>query len=121
MFRTAVLSIVLTLAVGQNAALLCSTWCDAHAQAARACHHKDPTPAGSVSAGDDCCNVVLGTSTTAFLREDVQLGSSSADPDDAIPVTRYQPAHSTIAARTRPEPGWTWSLEQRHLLTALRI
>jgi len=38
-FRAAVLSIVLALAVGQNATLLCRVWCDLQAAAASGCHH----------------------------------------------------------------------------------
>ena len=121
MFRTAVLWIVVTLTVGQNAALLCSTWCEAHAPAASACHHSDPAPSTGVSAGDDCCKAVLSTSTTMFLREDVRRGVSPAVSVYAIPVVRSQPAHSTIDARPGQSPGRDWSLEKRPRPTALRL
>ena len=121
MFRTVVLWIVVTLTVGQNAALLCRTWCEAHAPAASACHHSDPAPSTRVSAGDDCCKAVLSTSTTMFLREDVRLGVSSADSVYAIAVVRYQPAHSTIDVRPDQSPGRDWSLGTRPLPTALRL
>jgi hypothetical protein len=120
-FRTTALWIVMTLAAGQNAALLCSTWCDAHAPAASACHHPDPTPSTNVGADDDCCKAVLSTSTTTFLLEDVRLGVSRADSAYAIPAVGYLPAHSTIDAGPGQSSGRDWSLEQRPLPTALRL
>ena len=111
----------MTLAAGQNAALLCSTVCDAHAQAASACHHQDPVPSTSLGAGDDCCKTVLGTSTTTFLRKDVRLGVSRADSVYAIPAVNSLPAQSTIDARLGQSPGRDWLLEKRPLPTALRL
>lgn len=120
-FRTAVLWIVMTLAAGQNAALLCSTWCDAHALAASACHHLDPASGTTVGAADDCCKAALSSCTIAFLREDVRLGVSSAVLIDAIPASPSQPAHSTIDARQGQSRGRDWSHEKRPLPTALRL
>lgn len=111
----------MTLAAGQNAALLCSTWCDAHAPTASACHHPDPTPSTNVDAGDDCCKAALSASTTTFLREDVRLGVSRADSVYAIPAVNSLPAQSTIDARLGQSPGRDWSLEKRPLPTALRL
>ena len=111
----------MTLAVGQNTALLCSTWCDAHAAGASACHHPDPTPATSVNAGDDCCKAALSTSTTTFLREDVRLGVSPADSVYAIPAASDLPDQSTIDARLGRSLRRDWSLEKRPLPTALRL
>ena len=111
----------MTLAAGQNAALLCSTWCDAHAPAASACHHPDPAPSTRVGAGDDCCTAVLRTSTTTFLREDVRLGVSRADSVYAIPAVNSLSAQSTIDGRLGQLPGRDWSLEKRPFPTALRL
>ena len=119
MFRAALLSIVFSLAVGQNVALLCRTWCDAHVAAASECHHKSSSPTPSVAGDEHCDNVVLGA--TAVLREDARRDVSSQNANQAIPVPRYQLAHLTIAARPGEEPWRAWSLEKRPLDTTLRI
>jgi hypothetical protein len=118
-FRAVVLSIVFSLAVGQDVALLCRTWCDAHVAAASECHHKDSSARPSVAGNEHCDNVVVAA--TAVLREDVRRDVSSQGANQAIPVPRYQFAQSTIDARSGQEPWRAWSLEKRPLTTALRI
>src|SRR4051794_30089504 len=39
MIRLGVLSIVVSLAAGQNAGLLCKVWCDRHEAHSAGCHH----------------------------------------------------------------------------------
>lgn len=119
MFRAALLSIVFSLTVGQNVALLCSTWCDAHAAAASACQHKNSSTTPGVAGDENCDKVVVAA--IAVLREDVRRGVSSPDANQAIPVPRYQLAQLTIDARPGQEPWREWSLENRPLSTALRI
>lgn len=119
MFRTALLSIVFALAVGQNVTLLCKTWCSAHAAAASGRHHEDSSTGLSVASDDSCDKVVAGA--TAILREDVWRGVSSPDANRAIPVPRYQLARLTIDACLGQEPWRESSLERRPLSTALRI
>lgn len=118
-FRAVVLSIVLTLAVGPNATLLCGTLCDPPAAAASACHDEDPATSPSVGGDDSCDHVVLNAA--AFLREDVRRGVFAPDAGHAILVPCYQLAHSTTDARPGQEPGPEWSLDQRPVSTALRI
>jgi len=117
-FRAAALSIVLTLAVGPSASLLCRTWCDPHAAAASGCHQEDPPGSPSAGGDDSCDHQVL---SAAFVPENVRRALSSPDWDHAIPVPRYQLAHSTIDAPPRHEPGREWPLEKRPLPTVLRI
>lgn len=119
MFRAAVLSIVLTLAVGQNASLLCGTWCDPQAVAASGCHDEDPVIPPSVAGDGSCDHVVL--SLAAFLGEDVRRGVSAPDTDHAIAAPRYQLAHSTPAARPGNDTAHRWPIGKRLLSTALRI
>lgn len=119
MFRAALLSIVFSLAVGQNLALLCRTWCDAHAAAASECHQKNSSARPGVTGDENCDNVVVAA--IAVLREDVRRGVSSPDANHAIPVPRYQLAQLTIDARPGREPWREWSLESLPLSTALRI
>jgi hypothetical protein len=118
-FQAAVLSIVLTLAVGQNVALLCRTWCDAPSAAASECHHRNSSTTPSVVGDEYCGNVVVGA--TAVLREDVRRDVSSKDMNHAIPVPRYQLAQLRIDSRPGQESWRERSLEKRPLSTALRI
>lgn len=119
MFRAALFSIVFSLAVGQNVALLCRTWCDAHVAGPSECHHKDSISTPSVAGNEDCDNVVAAA--TAVLREDVRRQVSSQNAHQAVPVPRYQLAQLTIDARHGQEPWRAWALEKRPLATALRI
>jgi hypothetical protein len=118
-FRTVLLSILFSLAVGQDLALLCRTWCDGHAVAASECHHKNSSHMPSVAGSENCDNVV--TAATAVLREDVRRDVSSRNGNQATPVPRYQLAPLTLGARPGQEPWREWSLEKRPLSTALRI
>ena len=59
-FRAALFSIVLTLAVGQNASLLCQVWC--HDATSAGCPHQDSTTSPSVSADDNCRSASSGRS-----------------------------------------------------------
>ena len=124
MFRAIALSVVLTLAVGPNVAMLCNVRCHSHRQTAAvsACHHEKPSATSGVIGVHpcaDCGNARL--SAPQFLREDVQRSVSALDVDHAILVPRYQLARSTSAADSGQEPVRTWWLEKRPLPTALRI
>ncbi len=124
MFRTVTLSIVLTLAVAQNAALLlCTTRCDSHAVPASAPHHEQSSNHLSTSptvAGNECCDDMV-VSAAAVVREDMRRDGSSPGASYAIPVPRYRFTHPTINTRPGEEPGREWSLEQRPISSALRI
>lgn len=119
MFHAAVLSVVLIVAVGPNASLLCRPWCVPHAATASGRHHEAPPISPSV-AGDDRCNDGV-PSVAVIFREHVRRGVSASDVDHAMVVPRFQIAPSTTAARSGQEPGREWSLEKRPLATALRI
>ena len=146
MFRAFVLSIVLTLAVAPNAALLCIASCHPQPAASSvshygkpsavssashhgepsatssASHHEAPSAASSMVWDDtcpDCANAGLGAAQ--FLREEVRRNVSALDVVHAILVPCHQLAHSTIDARPGQEPGREGSLEARRLPTILRI
>ncbi len=116
-FRPAVLWIVLTLALGPSASVLCQSFCDSHASAAGDCHHEGPSPV-SLGDGDHCDTVGLDA---AYLREDASLRVSAPDRHQAMPVLVYQtPKSSTspalVRARLESAPS-----DRRPLLIALRI
>jgi hypothetical protein len=118
-FPAAAISIVLILAIGSNAQLLCKAWCHPQAAAASECHHENSSTPPSVAGDENCDNVVVAA--TAVLREDMRRDVSSQDANQAIPVPRYQLAQLTIDERPGQEPWREWSLGKRPLSTALRI
>jgi hypothetical protein len=120
-FRAALLSIVLTLAAGQDAALLCSVWCHSGGGMAGACEHQtQPATPGvaGVGANDDCA--VTGN-LVVFVREDGRRSASAPDVAGAIAVARFAftpPAAGTLSVY---EPNSRLLLELRPLVLALRI
>ena len=143
--RTVALSIVLTLAVGPEAALLCRAWCHPQVASASVCnhglaasganasHHGEPaasSASGNVE-GSAAPSVVWdatcpycdkgGLVAVPFLREDGRRSVSALDSLQTILVPRYQFVPSTTHSRPQQEPGREWSLEERHLPTVLRV
>jgi hypothetical protein len=118
-FQAVVLSIVLTLAVGPNAAVLCNVWCHLHEAAATGCHHQDATASPRVT-GDDHCNDVAAITPT-FVREDVRPSLSAPDVLHALVGPRLDFIPSPSVTRADHEPAQDWPLEKRPLSTALRI
>ena len=119
MLRAAVASIVLTLAVGQNPALLCTIACEQHEAATSGCHHEDPSTSGSVSDSSNCNHLVL--STAAALREDVRPRASAPVAQHAVVIPQLRFASPPTDSRSSYEPGQQSSLEERPLVIALRI
>jgi hypothetical protein len=117
-FRAALFSIVVSLATGQDVALLCRTWCDAETAAATECHHKDSSPTPNV-AGDKDCDPMMAVAVA--VKEDVRRGDVSPDGNPPILVRPYQLTHLTIEARRGQEPWRESSLDTRPLSTTLRI
>ena len=119
MFRAALLSVVLSLAVGPNAELLCKARCHPQAAASAECHHAESTNSAGMAGDNNCDHVVLSVGT--FLREEFRPGRPSLNAGHAVVVPRYQLAHLTTDARPGQQAGREWSLEKRPLPTALRI
>jgi hypothetical protein len=118
-FRVAVVSIVLILAVGQNAGLLCNVLCHPREVSTAECHHHEDGTAPSSVTNDDTCTVVVGVA--AFVREDVRRAVSAPDMQHAIAIPRYQFSPSTTETRVGIDSAREWSLEKRPLETSLRI
>jgi hypothetical protein len=117
--RAIVTSIVLITAAGQNAALLCRTWCDTRATATGECHHQDSSEFPAVAGAANCDDEVVGGAT--FVREDVRRDVSSLNSAGAIPVARFQFAPSPTGGRPGLESGRCHPLERSLLATTLRI
>jgi hypothetical protein len=116
-FRAVLFSIVLTLAVGQDASLLCRVWCpDA---TSTGCPHQDSTTSPSVLAGDTCNEIEVDA--VAFVREDARRTASAPDAQNGLVVQRFRCVPSQSNSRFAYESGQHPPLEARPLAIALRI
>jgi hypothetical protein len=117
-FRAAVLSIALTLAVGQNAELLCKFWCHP-SDAATDCEHPDQTTSLSVRDEDNCNTATLGA--IAFVREDVRRGESAQNTQHAVAIGSFQLAPPLTDLGPNHDSGQQARLAASPLVIALRI
>ena len=116
-FRAAVVSIVLTLTLGQNASLLCRIWCHPAADAASAsCEHQNVSTSPGVTGSDRCTQP---TAATAFVPEDLRR-ARSAHEDYCLIVPQFTFASPSMRSPSGDEPGRA-TLETRPLVLALRI
>jgi hypothetical protein len=118
-FRAAVLSIALTLAVGPNAAVLCTAWCHPAETQDSACQHPDATLSPRVT-GEDSCPTVAGTAT-AFVREEAGRGSATSGVPLSVPVPPFlSAAVPTDISRIR-DRGTSFVVGSLPILSVLRI
>lgn len=118
MFRTALLSIVLTLAAAPNAALLCGTWCHSGASMAGECEHQTKAATLRVDVNDDCA---VNGNPFVFVREDGRGSASAPDIAGAVAVARFAFTSSASSTCSAYEPNSQLLLERRPLVLALRI
>jgi hypothetical protein len=116
-FRAALFSVVLTLAIGQNAGLLCKVWCpDA---TSKSCPHQESTTSPSMRADDTCNNVVVGA--VPFVGEDGRRTAPGPNAQHGLVVLRFR----FVAPPTDPRPGYESGRrllrEERPFVFALRI
>lgn len=116
-FRAALFSIVLTLAVGQNAGLLCKVWCPE--ATSTECPHQDSTTSLSVRANDNCTTIAVGAVT--FVREDGRRTAPATDSQSALAVLRFRFLTPPADPLRGYESGRRLLLEERPLVIALRI
>lgn len=116
-FRAALFSIVLTLAVGQSAGLLCEIWC--HDGTSAGCAQQDSTTSPNVSARDNCRSDVGGV--VAIVREDAQRTTAAPDAQNALAVPRFLSAPSPVDPGVGFESEQRLLLEERPLVVTLRI
>ena len=117
-FRAALLSIVLTLAAGPDAALLCGIWCHSGGGMAGACEHHTETTSPAIIANDDC---TVSGSAIVFVREDARRSTSAptVQGGDLVPQSALTPPAS--GRHSRYEAASRGPLESRPLMLALRI
>ena len=119
MFRAALVSVVLTLTLGQNAALLCVVWCHPQHGVNSACEAQVPTTSPSVTANESCTPVA--TAPTAFVREDGRRLASASMGQQGIVVAPFQFVAPPPFKGHRLEHAQSAALETRPLVLALRI
>jgi hypothetical protein len=117
-FRAAVLSIVLTFAVGPSASVLCRAWCDPQSASSTGCSHNAPADAPSIGDNNNCEVVVT---SVAAVRQDERRGMLDPGVDQSTLVSRYHLASSVADLRTALRPAHARLLEHRPLVTTLRI
>lgn len=117
--RAAVLSIVLTLAIGPNATLLCSVWCRPDEAKSSACQHQDAATSPLVTGGGSC--QTAGASATALIREDARRGSPLAGAQHAIAVSRFRFAPPSNHTARPSDVATSLVADARPHLIALRV
>jgi hypothetical protein len=118
-FRAAVLSIVLALAGGPNATLLCAVWCHPAEARPSDCQHQEATSSPRVM-GEDRCRAAP-PSATAFVREDGTRESVTADAQHAVATPRFQVAPPLADATRAYPPTTSLGADTPPVLIALRI
>jgi hypothetical protein len=117
-FRAALLSIVVTLAVGQDAALLCSVWCHSGGGTAGACEHQTETASRGIVANDDC---VVNANPLLFVREDGRRNAPAPDVTGTVAVSSFILSPPATEALSGYKPNGRLLLQLRPLVLALRI
>ncbi|MEY4636558.1 MAG: hypothetical protein RJA55_2356 [Acidobacteriota bacterium] len=119
MLRAFILSIVLTLAIGPDAAILCEALCAGKADVVQPCDHDGPD-LPQIAAGGDCCDhMAAGAAPSQFPA--MRRGTSLPDGNIAMPVLRDTLVRGQTAESLGYEPGRRPSLVHQPLLTILRI
>ena len=117
-FRAALLSIVLTMAAGQNVALVCGVWCHSGEGMAGACENQTEATAPSIVANDEC---VVNGNPVVFVREDGRRSGSLPEVAGALAPARFAFTPPAAGALSTYEPNSRLLLERRPLVLALRI
>src|SRR5262245_49167599 len=85
-FRTIVLSLVLTLATGGNLALFCGVSCHPSKGMTAECEHWAETAASGIVANNDC---TITGNTVVFVREDARRTTLSPDAEGTAVIPRF--------------------------------
>ena len=119
MFRALLLSIVLTLAAGQNATQFCGVWCHSDEGIAGTCEHQvGITPPSGIVVNDGC---YLNSDSIVFVGENARRGTSASNVQGGVPVPWFVLTLSSLDIRSRNEPDPRLQLKLRVLALALRI
>ena len=117
-FRATLLSIVLTLAAGQDAALFCSVWCNSGGGMAGVCEHQTETASPGIIAGDDCA---ISGNAIVFVREDARRSTSAPTVQSGVLVPQFGLTPPASGRFSGYEAAGRQLLESRPLVITLRI
>jgi hypothetical protein len=116
-FRAATVSVLLMIAVGPSAALLCKAWCNRAGVAVSDCQHGQANTTPALTGVEDCEAAAL----TAIVREEIRRGVSWSDSRAAVAVLPNHYTNSSRQVHTWDPPALRSPAGLRPLLTALRI
>ena len=123
MFRTALVAVLLTLAIGQEVSLLCHVFCDAYRSAESRCHPRKQAPtSSSVATESECCPAP--SADLFFSNEKERFRAFTRTSEPCTVVANYLSA----ADATDRDPKAPWYairsdrlLDTRPLVTPRRI
>ena len=118
MFRAALFSLVVILAAGPNAALLCGTQCHSGAERASAWEHNTHATTPGVVVKGDCA---VNANPVVFVREDARRSASAPDVTGAAAVARFVSTPPAAGTPSVSHPNGRPVLELRPLVFALRL
>ena len=118
-FRAALISIVLTMTLGQNVALLCRVWCHPQQSVNSACEHQVQTTSPSVTANESCSGVAA--ELALFVREDGRQTASASDSQQSVAVARFLLVRPPSFSARALESSQAATVEGPPLVLALRI
>lgn len=117
--RAAVIAVVLVLATGQSAAVLCAGWCRPGQSAAPACDHALRSTTARLSEADTCSALAFGF--PAFVREDVRRPEFAPDAPPAIVTPQLLVHAPSIVRRSGHDSGEFSLFGARPLVLTLRL
>lgn len=114
-FRTTLVVIVLILAIGQDASMLCGTWCSKAPVTSSRCSHNGKSTTLALKSTNDC--KPLGSDSAVLGREDTQRDKRYQGPQSTrVVLTDLLPRFVSNAGARRGS-----SLQPPLLVIALRI
>lgn len=119
MLRGALLSIVLTVATGQNAALFCGIWCHSDEGTASGCEHHAEATSPDAIANDAHCAV--NGAAIVFMSQDARRSTSAPTDESAVLVPAIAFTPPAVGIGSAYAPGNRLLLELRPLVLPLRI
>ena len=117
--RASTLVIVLTLAIGPDAAILCQALCAPQADVTKACDHSGAGLA-QIAAGGNCCDDMVAVAESSRYPA-MRRGTSFPNAGLSVPVLSDRLERSDAARHCGYEPGRVRSLDHRPLPTILRL
>ena len=117
--RATVLSIVVTLGLGPNTAVLCTVWCHPAHSRTFSCPHQNAVTSPRAT-GEDSCPAVSAL-TTAFVRDETRQGSGTAGITLLGHVTRVPFVSLPSDTRLINDASTSLALSSLPVLPALRL